>query len=88
MKKSVVVALMILCLTIWFGVATVVMPRPAHIFMPIRILDTDIPRLIVLSERGGSYTRFAKPDGTMGITAVRQSDGTWVVPTEEVANQQ
>lgn len=59
-------------------------PQPPFIAMPIRLVDADMARLLVLQERGGIYTRFAKLDGTSGIVAVRQKDGTWIVPCFEV----
>ena len=52
--------------------------------LPIKLLDTDIPRLLVLEERGGTYTRFAEPSGAAGIVAVRMKGGIWVVPCYEV----
>jgi len=63
------------------------LPHPDHVWMPIKLVDADIARLIVLQDRGGTYTRFASPSGAWGITAVRQQGGIWVVPNEEVSKK-
>jgi hypothetical protein len=87
--KAAVVSGFVLALAgaVLFGVVTdrLLLPQPAHIWMPIRLEKTDISRLIVLQEKGGTYTRYAKPDGEMGIVAVKQNDSIWIVPSEETS---
>ena len=62
------------------------LPLPAvhEYWMPIKLIDADIPKIQALTKMGQTYTRFAKLDGVWGITAVRQSGGIWVVPCQEV----
>lgn len=84
MKTTLVLVSMLLCFALGFTVDRQLYPQPTRILMPIRLIDADMARLLVLAERGGTYTRLAKGDGTMGIVAVRQKSGTWIVPTEEV----
>ena len=63
------------------------LPQPDHVWMPIKLVDADMARLLVLQERGGTYTRFASPSGAWGITAVRQQGGIWIIPCEEVSKR-
>ena len=62
-------------------------PTLVYQWMPIKLVDADIARLLVLQERGGTYTRLASPSGAWGITAVRQRGGIWIIPCEEVSKK-
>lgn len=84
MKTTLVIVTMVLCFVLGLVVDRKLSPQPIQVYMPIRLIDADMARLLVLAEKGGTYTRYAKGDGTMGIVAVRQKSGTWIVPTEEV----
>lgn len=80
-----VVAVCVLVTIAYLVPAKVKTDKPdQNTWMPVKILDADLAKIQTLKRNGDTYSRFAKPDGTWGITAVRQSGGIWVIPCQEI----